>query len=108
LFTVLNLKARSVPRYDRPIRVVLSFFLMQHPTKFTVSPTHSSFCLEWTPCGDRLSPLLEEHSDIVRMDAGGPFPPVEFFHRLSKKFAPGAIEEIEGAVWRRCVDQSGG
>jgi hypothetical protein len=42
------------------------------------------------------------------MNAGSPFPPVEFFHRFSNKFAPGAIEEIEIAVWPPCVDQCRG
>ena len=97
MFSALNMrKARAVPLNDRSVRDALRDILIKHPAKLTVSPTYReasvSIGFPW-----RLAlPFLEEHSDIVQMNAGGPFPPVEFFLEFSDKFAPVRLERNRG------------
>jgi hypothetical protein len=104
---ILDIDTRSIPLHNLAASVAYGYFVMQHPAIFAVRAQDASFIQVGFAAGQRRAPLFHHSFDILEMDERCPVPALQILQRPPYVHEPCSIEEIEVAVRRTGVNQTG-
>src|SRR6516165_769399 len=102
---ILDVDAGSIPFDDFPALVSQWHLATCHPAVFPVRPPYAGFVLEDFTARQAGTPLVNNACDVIGMNGGRPFPPLELIHGDTNIFQPALIEVIKVPIGPRAVDQ---